>query len=108
MGPPLYAAEDVIELCVLLERHDTSMGPPLYAAEDAPMEALNKRLEETLQWGRRSTRRKTDIPRVIAHLQTMASMGPPLYAAEDRHAQRSVSSNNRLQWGRRSTRRKTR
>ena len=83
MGPPLYAAEDTVPFDHSVILALASMGPPLYAAEDfaAPR---TSRISVTrfngaaalrggrhylldglppftyrLQWGRRSTRRKT-------------------------------------------------
>ena len=84
MGPPLYAAEDEeIDALMSEQLGQASMGPPLYAAEDTRVGGKQQRLLFLLQWGRRSTRRKTIVPVDGSPNSKGASMGPPLYAAED-------------------------
>ncbi len=134
MGPPLIAAEDPQRRTrPSIATSRASMGPPLIAAEDASVRLTGQRLGVALQWGRRSSRRKTlhrfrvRIERgarfngAAAHrggrrvasvtrasVVSTASMGPPLIAAEDAGACTGPEATVMLQWGRRSSRRKTR
>ena len=60
MGPPLYAAEDLRDSHRAARHMRASMGPPLYAAEDRSwFGCQSSDVGHMLQWGRRSTRRKT-------------------------------------------------
>jgi len=54
MGPPLKAAENVVELRrVRVNRNHASMGPPLKAAENSTQTKENQIGKKILQWGRR-------------------------------------------------------
>ena len=108
MGPPLIAAEDLPQRRSRSPDVDASMGPPLIAAEDVAS-ALDAKPNVSLQWGRRSSRRKTRAGYGVDPIGVRRFNGAAAHRG-GRPEQPGALSDQKLalQWGRRSSRRKTR
>ena len=109
MGPPLIAAEDRSRHVAPHPRRHRFNGAAAHRGGRLPTSWTYSGNSALLQWGRRSSRRKTRRRRGNGgRVAGPASMGPPLIAAEDaRWPVAAIAQSAALQWGRRSSRRKT-
>jgi len=82
------------------------MGPPFFTAEiQVVLEGYC--VAKVLQWGRRSSRRRSRPVEVHAQRGAVASMGPPFFTAEIAFGAGCDAIDDLLQWGRRSSRRRS-
>ncbi len=109
MGPPLIAAEDARDATFRMDVPIASMGPPLIAAEDLEGSLAATNYALSLQWGRRSSRRKTRAEgrRPVAGSPAGFNGAAAHRGGRPCDCARTALSHVPLQWGRRSSRRKT-